>query len=69
MDSLSRVPLILVDLIKRIFKGSTQEERLELLDKTQEYADSQAKLATNISQINHLKIEIIALETEIISLE
>ena len=69
LDSLSSIPLTLVDKTKRLFKGSTKEERLELLDKTQEYADSQAKLATNISQINHLKTEISTLESEIISLE
>jgi len=69
LDSLSSISLTLVDKTKGLFKGSSKEERLELLDKTQEYADSQAKLATNISQINHLKTEISTLEAEIISLE
>ncbi len=54
--------------IKKLIKGSSKKDRLELLDKTQIYADSQAKLATNISQLNHLKTEINHLETEIQSL-
>ncbi len=58
LDSLSSIPLTLVDKTKGLFKGSSKEERLELLDKTQEYADSQDKLATNISKINNLKTEI-----------
>ena len=69
LSSLTSETPKLVIKTKELFKGSSKEDRLELLDKTQEYADSQAKLATNISQVNHLKTEINNLETEIESLQ
>ena len=65
LSSLTNDTPKLVIKTKELFKGSSKEDRLELLNKTQEYADSQAKLATNISQVNHLKTEINNLETEI----
>ena len=55
LSSLTSETPKLVIKTKELFKGSSKEERLELLDKTQEYADSQAKLDTNISQVNHLE--------------
>ena len=72
LNTLAKIPLVLFERIKLLFKGSKKEERedrLELLDKTGKYADFQAKLATNISLANHLKTEIVALELEINSLE
>ena len=58
LNTLAKIPLVLFERIKLLFKGSKKEERedrLELLDKTGKYADFQAKLATNISLANHLK--------------
>ena len=72
LNTLTKVPPILFEKTKLLLKGSQKEDkedRLELLDKTGEYADFQAKLATNISQANHLNSEITILESEISSLE
>ena len=72
LNTLTKVPPILFERTKLLLKGSQKEDkedRLELLDKTGEYADFQAKLATNISQANHLNSEITILESEINSLE
>jgi len=72
---LSKEPPILVSKVKEAMISSSEaskEERLDLLDRTQEYADLQAKLATCISsiahnsdQINDLRVEIKDLEKQI----
>ena len=72
MVSLSQFTEKLGQRMKELFLGSNAEDRadrLDLLDKTGEYADLQAKLATNISQENHLVSEISNLELQIFDLE
>jgi len=72
MVSLSQSTEKLGQRMKKLFLGSNAEDRadrLNLLDKTGEYADLQAKLATNISQENHLVSEISNLELQIFDLE
>ena len=69
---LVKVPVEIFNKTKFLLKGSEKrdkEDRLELLDKTGTYADFQAKLATNISQTNHLNSEIVSLEAKVGSLE
>lgn len=69
LESLLNIPAKLIIKTKSLFQGSGKEERIKLLDQTQEYADSQALLATKTSRLDHLKAEVILLEEKISSLK
>ena len=72
LDSLAKEPPKLVSKVKEVMISSSEankEERLDLLDRTQEFADLQAKLATCVSQIKHNSDQISYLNEEISSFE
>ncbi len=72
LNLLVKEPYQLLTKTKKFLQGSNaeeKEEKLQLLDKTGEYADLQAKLATNTSQINHIQNDIKNLEADLNSLE
>jgi len=72
LNLLVKEPYQLLAKTKKFLEGSNaeeKEEKLQLLDKTGEYADLQAKLATNTSQINHVQSDIKNLEADLSSLE
>ena len=72
LDSLAKEPPNLVSKVKEVMISSSEaskEERLDLLDRTQEFADLQAKLATCVSQIKHNSDQISNLNEEITNFE
>ena len=72
LDSLAKEPPNLVSKVKEVMISSSEaskEERLDLLDRTQEFADLQAKLATCVSQIKHNSDQISGLNEEITDFE
>ena len=60
LESYSKKPAQLTSQMSSLLSESSQEkeERLSLLDKTKEFADLQARLATNASQQNHLSLQV-----------
>ena len=69
LESLLGIPTKLILKTKSLFEGSGKEERLKLLDQTQEYADSKALLASKTSKLDHLNSEVSLLEEEISTLK
>ena len=72
LQTVTNVPDKLIKKIIELFLGANKEDkadRLDLLNKTGEYADLQAKLATNISQASHVKLEISELKEDILTLQ
>ncbi|MEC7910791.1 MAG: AAA family ATPase [Pseudomonadota bacterium] len=71
LESYSKKPAQLTSQMSSLLSESSQEkeERLSLLDKTKEFADLQARLATNASQQNHLSLQVKEITTLISSSE
>ncbi len=71
LESYSKKPSQLASQMSDLLSESSEdkEQRIDLLDKTKEFADLQASLATNASQQNHLSIQVEEIRTLISSSE